>query len=211
MLWEVDIFAAPGLPDIIGAKRYADAADLGFSSSLTLGAAHGYLIQGDLAREQIDLLVSKLLADSVVERATIGKVGDASLDVSLTGAKGRIVYVLPKPGVTDTVADAAREAASEYQVVPEAVRTFKKYWIDGVDDEELDRLARKLLSNDAIEQVAYDKLGFDSLQVGSQYKFELVTVPIRDERRRSYDAEQRRTVVSFARRNANDQRAFCQT
>ncbi|MDD3590312.1 MAG: phosphoribosylformylglycinamidine synthase subunit PurL [Thermoguttaceae bacterium] len=179
MLWEVDIFAAPGLPDIIGSEAAADAADLGFSSSLTLGAAHGYLIQGDLTREQIDLLVSKLLADSVVERATIGKVGDASLDVSLTGAKGRIVYVLPKPGVTDTVADAAREAASEYQVVPEAVRTFKKYWIDGVDDEELDRLARKLLSNDAIEQVAYDKLGFDSLQVGSQYKFELVTVPIR--------------------------------
>jgi phosphoribosylformylglycinamidine synthase II len=179
MLWEVDIFAAPGLPDIIGSEAAADAADLGFSSSLTLGAAHGYLIQGDLAREQIDLLVSKLLADSVVERATIGKVGDASLDVSLTGAKGRIVYVLPKPGVTDTVADAAREAAAEYQVVPEAVRTFKKYWIDGVDDEELDRLARKLLSNDAIEQVAYDKLGFDSLQVGSQYKFELVTVPIR--------------------------------
>jgi phosphoribosylformylglycinamidine synthase II len=179
MLWEVDIFAAPGLPDIIGSEAAADAADLGFSSSLTLGAAHGYLIQGDLTREQIDLLVSKLLADSVVERATIGKVGDASLDVSLTGAKGRIVYVLPKPGVTDTVADAAREAAAEYQVVPEAVRTFKKYWIDGVDDEELDRLARKLLSNDAIEQVAYDKLGFDSLQVGSQYKFELVTVPIR--------------------------------
>ena len=179
MLWEVDIFAAPGLPDIIGSEAAADAADLGFSSSLTLGAAHGYLIQGDLTREQIDLLVSKLLADSVVERATIGKVGDASLDVSLTGAKGKIVYVLPKPGVTDTVADAAREAAAEYQVVPEAVRTFKKYWIDGVDDEELDRLARKLLSNDAIEQVAYDKLGFDSLQVGSQYKFELVTVPIR--------------------------------
>ncbi len=179
MLWEVDIFAAPGLPDVAAGEASADAADLGFSSSLTIGTARGYLIQGDLTREQIDLLVNKLLADSVVERATVGQVGDARLDESLTGAKGKIVYVLPKPGVTDVVADAARKSAAEYNVVPSAVRTFKKYWIDGVDVEEIERLSRKLLSNDAIEQVAYGKLGFDSLQVGSSYQFELTSVPIR--------------------------------
>lgn len=179
MLWEVDIFAAPGLPDVLGSEAASDAADLGFSASLTLGAARGYLVQGDLTREQVQLIVDKLLADSVVERAVVGQVGDPALDVSLAGAKGKIVYVLPKPGVTDVVADAARKSAAEYKVIPEAVRTFKKYWIDGVDDDELKRLARKLLSNDAIEQVAYDKLGFDSLQVGSSYKFELTTVPIR--------------------------------
>ena len=179
MLWEVDIFAAPGLPDVSAGEASADAADLGFSSSLTIGTARGYLIQGDLTREQIDLLVNKLLADSVVERATVGQVGDARLDESLTGAKGKIVYVLPKPGVTDVVADAARKSAAEYNVVPSAVRTFKKYWIDGVDVEEIERLSRKLLSNDAIEQVAYGKLGFDSLQVGSSYQFELTSVPIR--------------------------------
>lgn len=179
MLWEVDIFAAPGLPDVIGTETAAEAADLGFSSVLAIGGARGYLIQGDLEREQVELLVSSLLADSVVERATVGRVGDAELERSLSGAQGRIVYVLPKPGVTDVVADAARKSAADYGVFPEAVRTFKKYWIDGVDDDEIKRLARKLLSNDAIEQVAYDKLGFDSLQVGSSYKFELTTVPIR--------------------------------
>lgn len=179
MLWEVDIFAAPGLPDVVGTETAADAADLGFSSALSLGAARGYLIQGDLKREQVELLVSKLLADSVVERTTIGLVGDAELKKSLSGAEGKIVYVLPKPGVTDVVADAARKSAAEFDVAPEAVRTFKKFWISGVDDAEIKRLARKLLSNDAIEQVAYDDLGFDSLQVGSAYKFELTTVPIR--------------------------------
>ncbi|MBP5621792.1 MAG: hypothetical protein J6X44_07240 [Thermoguttaceae bacterium] len=89
MLWEVDIFAAPGLPDVVASEAAADAADLGFSASLTLGTARGYLIQGDLTREQIDLLVSKLLADSVVERATVGQVGDACLDKSLAGAEAR--------------------------------------------------------------------------------------------------------------------------
>ena len=179
MLWEVDIFAAPGLPDVIGVETSADAADLGFSSSLKIGGARGYLVQGDLTREQIELLVSKLLADSVVERATIGAVGAPELDVSLIGAEGKVVYVLPKPGVTDVVADAARKAAADYGVFPDAVRTFKKYWIGGVDDEEIKRLARKALANDAIEQVAYEKLGFETLQVGSSYKFELTVVPIR--------------------------------
>ncbi len=180
MLWEVDIFAAQGLPDVAGSETKTDAADLGFSSSLTIGTARGYLVQGDLTREQIDLIVGKLLADPVVERANVGLVGDPELEKSLAGALGEIVYVLPKPGVTDVVADAARKSAAEYNVAPEAVRTFKKYWISGVDDVELKRLSRKLLSNDAIEQVAYGRLGFDSLQVGSSYQFELKVVPIRN-------------------------------
>ncbi len=179
MLWEVDIFAAPGLPDVGAKETSADAADLGFASNLRVGTARGYLLQGELTREQVELLASKLLADSVVERATIGAVGDVALNASLRGDAGKIVYVLPKPGVTDVVADAARKSSSEFGVKPDAVRTFKKYWIDGVDEDELKRLARKLLSNDAIEQVAFDALGFDSLQVGSSYKFDLKTVAIR--------------------------------
>ncbi|MBQ9875342.1 MAG: phosphoribosylformylglycinamidine synthase subunit PurL [Thermoguttaceae bacterium] len=179
MLWEVDIFAAPGLPDVAAAEATADALDLGFSPNLTFGTARGYLAQGDLTREQIDALVEKLLADPVVERATVGRVGDPALDLSLRGDKGKIVYAIPKPGVTDAVADAALKSAREFGIVPEAVRTFKKYWIDGASDEELRRLGRKLLANDAIEQVAYGKLDFDTLQVGSSYKFELIVVPIR--------------------------------
>ena len=62
---------------------------------------------------------------------------------------------------------------------PDAVRTFKKYWIGGVDDQEIKKLSRKALANDAIEQVAYDKLGFDSLQIGSPYEFKLTVVSIR--------------------------------
>lgn len=180
MLWEVDIFAAPGLPDVVGTETVADAADLGFSSNLDLGFARGYLIQGDLTREQVELLATKLLADPVVERASIGQVGDPALANSLAGKTGEIVYVLPKPGVTDVVADAARNSALDFGVEAEAVRTFKKYWISGVDSAEIERLARKLLSNDAIEQVARGELGFDSLQVGSPYEFKLVVVPIRE-------------------------------
>ncbi len=180
MLWEVDIFAAPGLPDVVGTEIMTDAADLGFPATLSLIAARGYLLQGDLTREQVDALVAKLLADSVVERATVGLVGDPALSRAPSDFVGKIVYVLPKPGVTDVVADAAKLAAAEYGIRPDACRTFKKYWIAGLDESETQRLARKALSNDAIEQVAYGELGFDSLAVGSPYRFELKTVAIRD-------------------------------
>ncbi|MGI6400987.1 MAG: phosphoribosylformylglycinamidine synthase subunit PurL [Thermoguttaceae bacterium] len=179
MLWEVNIFAAPGLPDVIATEVLADASDLGFSATLAISGARGYLFEGDLKREQVELLASKLLADSVVERTTIGRVGDDELAQSLHGAPGKVVYVLPKPGVTDVVADSARKSATDFGIQPDAVRTFKKYWISGIDDAELERLASKLLSNDAIEQVAFDKLDFDSLQVGSPYEFKLLKFPIR--------------------------------
>ena len=179
MLWEVDIFAAPGLTDALGAETRADAADLGFSSGLQASGARGYLLQGELTRDEVELLASKLLADSVVERWTVGLVGDPALDACASGGAGRIAYVLPKPGVTDAVADAARKAAADYGVKVAAARTFKKFWLSGIDEEETNRLARKLLANDAIEQVAFDALGFETLEVGSPYEFKLTTVPIR--------------------------------
>ncbi|MCF0233907.1 MAG: phosphoribosylformylglycinamidine synthase subunit PurS, partial [Thermoguttaceae bacterium] len=181
MLWEIDVFAAPGQPDVVGRETVADAADLGFSSNLTIDSAKGYLLQGELTRDQVELLAAKLLADPVVERAVVGEVGDVVLTKSLAevAADAKVVYVLPKPGVTDVVADAARKAAKDFGVEVAAARTFKKYWISGVDAEEIRRLAKKLLANDAIEQACFGALGFDSLQVGSPYKFKLVVVPIR--------------------------------
>ena len=54
-----------------------------------------------------------------------------------------------------------------------------KYWL-GVDQETLDPICRRALSNDAIEQVIIGPLEMDRLDIGSPYEFELVTIPIRD-------------------------------
>ena len=90
-----------------------------------------------------------------------------------------LVHVLPKPGVTDTVAESARAAIADFNIHADAVRTFKKYWIAGLSDEQLGLVSAKILANDAIEQVIVGPLAFTHLEVGSPYTFELVTVPIR--------------------------------
>ncbi|MDR1383509.1 MAG: phosphoribosylformylglycinamidine synthase subunit PurL [Planctomycetaceae bacterium] len=88
-------------------------------------------------------------------------------------------YVLPKPGVTDPVAESAMKAIQDFGIDVEAVRTFRKYWIAGTDSAGISRICAKLLANDAIEQTVLGALPFERLDVGSDYRFELVAVPLR--------------------------------
>ncbi len=182
MLWEIDIFPAPSQPDFHGRKLAQDAADLGISDKIQAKTAYGYLVQGDLTEEQIKMFADKLLADGVVETTEIHPVlahGPHSLRVPVRQAEPGQLYVLPKPGVTDSVAENAQKAIADFGIKTEAVRTFKKYWVSGVDEDGLKILAAKLLANDAVEQVVFGDLPFDKLQVGSSYEFKLITVPIR--------------------------------
>jgi phosphoribosylformylglycinamidine synthase len=179
MLWEVDIYPAHGQPNRLAEGTVSEARDLGFPSSMSVDAAHGYLVQGGLTREQVERIAAELLADGVVERTVIALVGDPAL-AEAPADNPALVYVLPKPGVTDPVAESARTAIADFGITADAVRTFKKYWVAGVSDEQVRTLAAKVLANDAIEQTVFGPLAFDHLEVGSPYEFELVTVPIRE-------------------------------
>ncbi len=178
MLWEVDIYAAHGQPDLISRRTAADAADLGLAENLAVSAARGYLIQGDLDAGQVGRIAAELLADAVVERTVVAPVGDAALVVPPDGASN-LVYVLPKPGVMDPVAMSAKQAIADFGIRVQEVRTFKKYWIGDLADGRLGTLCSKILANDAIEQTIVGPLPFKKLEVGSPYAFKLVTVPIR--------------------------------
>ncbi len=178
MLWEVDIYPQHGLPDLAARRVVTDAADLGLASNLAVAAAQGYLIQGDLERQAIERIAGELLADRVVERTLVAPVGHEAL-VQPPGGPCRLIHVLPKPGVMDPVAQSVTAALADYGVRVEAVRTFKKYWIAGLDDDKLPVLCFKVLANDAIEQVIVGPLPFRRLDLGAPYEFKLVTVPIR--------------------------------
>ncbi|HTQ38004.1 MAG TPA: phosphoribosylformylglycinamidine synthase subunit PurL [Pirellulales bacterium] len=201
MLWEIDIYPAPGQPDRLALQVAADAAELGLASGLQVTAASGYLLQGKLQREQVQRLAQELFADRVVEQAVVSQVGAASVasEPSPSGGgqvsagdsprqgegaaqslKSTLVHVLTKPGVMDPVAQSAAAAIADFGVAVEAVRTLRKFWLCDLPAEKLPLLAAKVLANDAIEQVVVGPLKFDRLAVGSDYVFQLVTVPLRD-------------------------------
>ena len=179
MLWEVDIYPAADLPDRPAERLNAAARELGIHADLPVTVAQTYLVQGALERAQIDRLAAELLADGVVERTVTAPIGDASLNVAPQG-RSQLVHVLPKPGVMDPVAQSAMAAFADLGCPAEAVRSVRKYWFGKLSEAELKSIANKLLANDAIEQVVIGPLKFDRLEIGSDYQFKLVTVPIRD-------------------------------
>lgn len=178
MLWEVDIYPRPDLPDLAARRVVADAADLGLADRLSVHAATGYLIQGKAERALIDRIAAELLCDRVVERTVTAAVGDAVL-ATAPGPGYRLIHVLPKPGVMDPVAQSVSAALADYGLRAEAVRTLKKYWIEGLADDRLAALCSKVLANDAIEQVIVGPLTFQGLDLGAPYQFRRVIVPIR--------------------------------
>ncbi|HEX3724798.1 MAG TPA: phosphoribosylformylglycinamidine synthase subunit PurL [Pirellulales bacterium] len=182
MLWEVDIYPAPGEPDRVASAAAAAAADLGLGRQLRVVAARGFLIEGTIDQAQVERVARELLADRIVERFVVAAAADpllvASAAADLADDDWQVVHVLPKPGVMDPVAQSALSAIADMNVTAGAVRTIRKYWIAGVDTAGLRVLCGKALANDAIEQVVVGPLSIRRLELGSSYNFQLVNVPI---------------------------------
>ncbi len=177
MLWEVDIHAAPGEPDQQAARVAEEAQELRLAGELRVAAAHGYLIEGALTEAEVHRAAREVLADPIVEQARVAPVGDPRL-VESALSNARVVYVVPKPGVMDPVAETALAVLRDYGWDVHAVRTLRKFWLQGLDDAGLALLCQKVLANPSIEDVVYGRLAFTRLTVGMPYRFQLVTVPL---------------------------------
>jgi phosphoribosylformylglycinamidine synthase II len=172
MLWEVEIrpLGRDGDRD-----RVCDEFDLLTHSTraadLVSASARGYLIEGDLNRTAAERLATELLVDTVVESSTLSEVG-ADKDPT-------VVTVLLKPGVMDPAAESVLAAANDLGLPLQAVRTFRRYFatpeLKGPDRE---LFFRKVLANDAIEQIVAGPLKAEHLAVGRPYKFQKVAVPL---------------------------------
>lgn len=175
-LWEIDVCPSESQDDVVGQTLAAEARDLGLDANLTITAAHGYLLQGDLTLEQVEQAAALLLADPIVESTQIGEVGNPQL----AEGNGTLVHVLPKPGVMDPVAQSTLQALQDMSLPVHYVTTFRKYWLQDVSAEQVDRVCNKLLSNDSIERVVHGALELDRLDIGADYKLDLKHVAIRD-------------------------------
>jgi phosphoribosylformylglycinamidine synthase len=180
MLWEVDILPAKGQPDTLARGIRTAARALGISEPFHVESAHGYLIEGAIERADIERAARELLADAVVERFLIGALDDARLATGDAPCDARLIHVLPKPGVMDPVAQSTKAALADLSLPVAEVRTFKKYWFQGLPDAKLRVLIDKLLANDAIEQVVHGPLRLQTLALATDYEFERIEVPIRD-------------------------------
>lgn len=193
-LWQVDIHPADGQPDTLGRGATNAARELGIADDLQISAAYGFLLQGRFDADQVKRLASSLLSDPIAQSVVTGPVGDKSFLAKVSNSAGNVadhsgsealIYAMPKPGVMDPVAQSTRNMLSDLNYDVDEVTTFRKYWVrrnsgGKVDASIVDRLCKKVLANDSIEQTVVGSLELEQLAIGTSYEFELVHVPIRN-------------------------------
>src|SRR5262249_38100240 len=150
-------------------------------AGLVSGSARGYLLEGDLGPDQVERLMAELLVDPLVETGRAQELGAAQ-----DGPAS--VTVLLRPGVMDPAALSVTDAARDLGLPVRSVRTFRRYFgplaAAGQAPPELrtarEVMFRKVLANEAIEQVVPGPVSAAHLHLGTPYNFRLVTVPLRD-------------------------------
>ena len=137
------------------------------------GSARGYLLEGDLSRDDSERLLSELLVDPLVEAGRLGELNEAR-------AADCLATVLLKPGVMDPVALSVALAARDLGIAVQSVRSFRRYYGPPLPASSRAVLFRKVLCNEAVEQVVEGPLALEHLTVGTPYTFRRVTVSLRD-------------------------------
>jgi phosphoribosylformylglycinamidine synthase len=189
MLWEVEIRPAVSEVDREGLRVAHEASALGVATIQNVRSARSFLLQGsDLSESDVKRAASTLLTDPIAETFTTSQISDvgrpSSAGRTVGDAKSTATVpqlnVLFKAGVTDNVALSTQKALVDLGFSVDAVATARKYWFEStVTTAVLDRLAKRVLANDAIERVVTGPLLMEKIGAGSDYKFELRTISIR--------------------------------
>lgn len=177
MLWEVEITAKG--PDSELRRVYEEFRFLNHSQSaiddVILSTSRGFLLEGALTEAHVQRLATELLVDPVVEDATVHALGQT------TNSNDEYYWtVLRKPGVMDPVSQSVLQAGKYMQISLDSVQTFRRYRVaaSGIPTHTEPAL-RKLLANDAIEQIISGRLLPEFFQTSREYHFQKVVVPLR--------------------------------
>jgi phosphoribosylformylglycinamidine synthase II len=186
MLWEVVIRPTEDQPDREAERVLQEAQSFQAVSIHELQSARSFLIQtgsnlGAAVQRAVERAAARLLVDSVVvtwEVRPVSANGQHASDAA--SERLRAINVLFRPGVTDNVGQSTKAALIDLGLAVDEVATCRKYWVNAdAAEADLHKLADRVLANDAIEHVVWGPLHLEKLSLGSPYRFELVTVPIR--------------------------------
>jgi len=175
MLWEVDVSLLDADADHAARALVAAAAELALPGCTRARSTAGWLIEGEISRDELERVAARLLADPVTESFTLARVGDATL---LTGPADlpTALHVLPRTGVTDPAGQSACEALRLLGLHPVAVRSVRKYWLPHLPPADVERLAWKLLASEAVHDVVVGPLRLTTLGGGRPWAFTQETV-----------------------------------
>ncbi|MCZ6543503.1 MAG: phosphoribosylformylglycinamidine synthase subunit PurL [Planctomycetota bacterium] len=166
----IEVRPQPGHPDPRGDAACRDAASLGFSNPPSrIETTAVYLIQGRLHAQQVRQLAEELLADPVLETATIGAAPPTS---------DTLIEVHPLPGVMDPDAEAVELAIRAMLGAHVEVRTARRYDLHGTDASTARLVAERCLANTVIHSIHDQPYHPEAFVAGSPHDLCIVSVPL---------------------------------
>ena len=185
-LYRITVSAADGMVDAHGSAVLKDVHELGESGVTKVASSRLYLLEGPVDQATVTRIASELFADPVTEVFDVQLGGD---DRRLpTAGFDACVEVHLKGGVMDVVAGSTLSAIADMSIdtTQLAASTARMYQLKGVGSrEKLELIAKRLLSNDCIEDVYLTGFGQhdprpERLPVAPTRAFELRHVAIRN-------------------------------
>ncbi|MGC8624192.1 MAG: phosphoribosylformylglycinamidine synthase subunit PurL [Phycisphaerae bacterium] len=177
-IYRIEIHPQNPADDPLGSAVLAEIRQLGIAEVHGVQTARVFLLQGPpeiLTSAQVYKIASSLLADPVTERVVLGH--------ETVGA-GRLVEVHLKPGVMDPAAASAEMAIADLLDLPRRptvvmVRTGRRYVLAGhLTAEDSNRIAKRILANDSIEQIHETAFIPAAFPQGKAYTLQRVEIPI---------------------------------
>lgn len=145
-----EVRSRPEIGDPLAQRILRDSAWLHIRPE-AIATTRLYLVSADLSERHLDTLRSRLLADPVLQTASLG--------VTPTPPAHRTIEVHPLPGVMDPAAQTLTRAVSELTGLPPEtieVTTGWRYDLAGITEQQARTLATGLLANTAIEQIHHE-------------------------------------------------------
>jgi len=182
MQYRIEVSHRPGCKDPDGVGALSEIRDLGIEKAEWVRTVDVYLVTGELDDGQIDTLARELFHDPVVQEYRLCDGQQMGWDWAQK-SDVHTIEVSRKPGVMDPVQYSALKGASDLGLehAVESVRTARVYAIKGaLEEDELERIASKILANQTIEEVRIDEPHVEYPASSLGYEFELEHVPIRE-------------------------------
>jgi phosphoribosylformylglycinamidine synthase len=173
MVWEIEVSSKAGERDVHGEDILRQVRDLGIESVKAVRSARLFHLDTDAGADDVARIARELLADPIVEEARISDGGRKARDPR------PVVIVRRKPGVMDPVATSALQAIADMGLSARRCRTARKYYFEGRPARrDLESIARAVLANDCVEQIAYTDSSEGVFRDAPPYAFRLITVPL---------------------------------
>lgn len=185
MIHRIDVHTAPGAFDAHGHAVAHTLSEFGVPVG-DIRSSRIFLLDTDAPAEQVQKIAQHLLADPVVEKATL-----VSAEPDDQGASRIEVHL--KAGVMDPVAASTEMAIADMNIPVREVRTGRAYLVDGkVDRKQLEKIATRILANPVIESVHLRAIIPQQFTTGRAQELNLIHVPIlhlNDEQLKTFSRE----------------------